>query len=112
MDKLDLYCQLIQQSLEGRAKLRSKDDPVESQTIFARQSDPYLLINVGWKNSNTRIYGCVLHVDIRNGKIWVQHDGTENAIADQLVTLGVTKQDIILAYHALYVRQYTEYALG
>ena len=111
MDKLDLYRQLIQQSLDERAKLRSKDDPVESQTIFDRQSDRYLLINVGWKNSNTRIYGCILHVDIRNGKIWVQHDGTENAIADRLVTLGVPKQDIVLAYRASYVRQYTEYAL-
>jgi XisI protein len=112
MDKLDLYRQLIQQCLEKRAKLRSKNDPVESQTIFDPQSDRYLLINVGWKNSNTRIYGCVLHVDIRDGKIWVQHDGTEDAIADQLVTLGVPKQDIVLAYHAPYVRQYTEYAIG
>ena len=112
MDKLDLYRQLIQQSLEQRAKLRSKNDPVESQTIFDPQSDRYLLINVGWKNSNTRIYGCVLHVDIREGKIWVQHDGTEDAIADQLATLGVPKQDIVLAYHAPYVRQYTEYAIG
>ena len=112
MDKLDLYRQLTQQSLEKRAKLRSKNDPVESQTIFDPQSDRYLLINVGWKNSNTRIYGCVLHVDIRDGKIWVQHDGTEDAIADQLVTLGVPKQDIVLAYHAPYVRQYTEYAIG
>ena len=112
MDKLDLYRQLIRQSIEERAKLRSKNDPVESQTIFDPQSDRYLLINVGWKNSNTRIYGCVLHVDIRDGKIWVQHDGTEDAIADQLVTLGVPKQDIVLAYHAPYVRQYTEYAIG
>ena len=112
MDKLDLYRQLIRQSIEERAKLRSKNDPVESQPIFDAQSDRYLLINVGWKNSNTRIYGCVLHVDIRDGKIWVQHDGTEDAIADQLVTLGVTKQDIVLAYHAPYVRQYTEYAIG
>lgn len=111
MDKLDLYRQLIPQSLEKRAKLRSKNDPVESQTIFDPQSDRYLLINVGWKNSNTRIYGCVLHVDIRDG-IWVQYDGPEDAIADQLVTLGVPKQDIVLAYHAPYVRQYTEYAIG
>jgi hypothetical protein len=34
------------------------------------------------------------------GKIWVQHDGTEDAIADQLVEKGVPKQEIVLAYHA------------
>ena len=108
MDKLSLYRQYIQELLTQRAKLRSPDAPVESETIFDTVSDRYQLVNVGWKNASTHIYGCVLHVDIKEGKIWVQHDGTENAIclqqrfaiADQLVALGVPKQDIVLAYHA------------
>jgi ketopantoate reductase len=51
----------------------------------------YQLVNVGWKNSSTRIYGCVLHVDIKNGKIWVQHDGTEDAIAQSADAKGVSQ---------------------
>lgn len=112
MDKLSLYRQYIQELLTERAKLRSPIDPVASETIFDTISDRYQLVNVGWKDASTRIYGCVLHVDIKDGKIWVQHDGTENAIADQLVARGVPKQDIVLAYHAPHVRQYTEFALG
>ncbi len=112
MDKLSLYKQYIQELLTERAKLRSPNDPVESETIFDTKSDRYQLVNVGWKDSSTRIYGCVLHVDIKDGKIWVQHDGTEDAIADQLVARGVPKQDIVLAYHAPHVRQYTEFAVG
>lgn len=112
MDKLNLYRQLIQELLIERAKLRSASDPIKSQTIFDQQGDHYQLVNLGWKNSSTRIYGCVLHVDIIDGKIWVQHDGTEDAIADQLVAKGVPKQDIVLAYHAPHVRQYTEFAVG
>jgi hypothetical protein len=46
------------------------------------------------------------------GKIWVQHDGTEDAIADQLVEKGVPKQEIVLAYHAPNVRKYTDFAPG
>ncbi len=71
-----------------------------------------LLVQQVCEKFGTRIYGCVLHVDIKDGKIWVQHDGTEDAIADQLVALGVPKQDIVLAYHAPHVRQYTEFAVG
>jgi hypothetical protein len=112
MDKLSLYRQYIQELLTKRAKLRSKDDPVASETIFDTVRDRYQLVNVGWKDSSTRIYGCVLHVDIKDEKIWVQHDGTEDAIAEQLVALGVPKHDIVLAYHAPHVRQYTEFALG
>ena len=112
MDKLNLYRQYIQELLIERANLRSKNDPIVSETIFDTVSDRYQLVNVGWKDSSTRIYGCILHADIKDGKIWVQHDGTENAIADQLVERGVPKQDIVLAYHAPHVRQYTEFAVG
>lgn len=112
MDKLDRYRQLIQELLTERANTRSANDPIESHTIFDHQSDRYQLVNVGWKDSSTRIYGCALHVDIIDGKIWVQHDGTEDAIADRLVAEGVPKQDIVLAYHAPHVRQYTEFAVG
>lgn len=112
MDKLNLYRQLIQESLTERAKLRSPSDPIKSQAIFDREGDHYQLVNLGWKDSSTRIYGCALHVDIINGKIWVQHDGTEDAIADQLADKGVPKQDIVLAYQAPHVRHYTEFAVS
>jgi XisI protein len=111
MDQLNLYRQLIQESLTERAKLRSPSDLIKTQTIFDREGDHYQLVNLGWKDSSTRIYGCALHVDIINGKIWVQHDGTEDAIADQLADKGVPKQDIVLAYQAPHVRQYTEFAV-
>ena len=70
------------------------------------------MVHVGWKDANTRIYGCILHVDIIDGKIWVQHDDTEDAIAEQLVAKGVPKQDIVLADHAPHLRQYKEFAIG
>ncbi|HDN27464.1 MAG TPA: hypothetical protein ENG03_10300 [Thioploca sp.] len=33
--------------------------------------------------------GCVLHIDIKDGKIWIQHDGIEVGIANELIALGV-----------------------
>jgi hypothetical protein len=112
MDKLSLYRQLIQQSLMEKSKLRSPSDPIKSQIIFDNEGDHYQLVNLGWKDGSTRIYGCAIHVDVIDGKIWVQHDGTEDAIADSLIAKGVPPQDIVLAYHAPHVRQYTEFAVG
>nr|WP_228043418.1 XisI protein [Desmonostoc muscorum] len=57
-------------------------------------------------------YGCVLHLDIKNEKIWIQHDGTEGGIADELTNRGVPKQDIVLAFHSPFKRQFTEFAVG
>ena len=39
MDKINLYRQYIQKLLTERAKLRSPNDPIESETIFDTQSD-------------------------------------------------------------------------
>jgi XisI protein len=64
---------------------------------------------VGWEDG-FRMYGCLIHVDIKDGKIWIQYDGTEYSVANELIDLGVPKQDIVLAYHAPYARKYTEFA--
>lgn len=112
MDKVDRYRQLICSLLTKRASLRSPNEPVKSQTVFDTKSDRYLLVHVGWKDSVTRIYGCIIQVDIIDGKIWVQYDGTEEAIADELAENGVDKQAIVLAYHSPYMRQFTEFAVG
>jgi hypothetical protein len=54
----------------------------------------------------------VLHLDIKNGEIWVQHDVPEVGIANELVNLGVPKEDIVLALHEPLVRPYTGFAVG
>jgi hypothetical protein len=48
----------------------------------------------------------------KDGKIWIQHDGTEIGIANQLVELGIPKSDIVLAFHSPFKRQFTEFAVG
>lgn len=40
-------------------------------------------------------------MDIKDGKIWIQHDGTESGVANELGELGVPKADIVLAYFAV-----------
>ena len=112
MDKVETYRGYIQKLMTERAQTYSSRDGVETQLIFDKERDHYQLVRTGWRDNNNRIYGCVLHVDIKDGKIWIQHDGTENAIADQLVELGTPKQDIVLVYHAPNMRRYTEFALG
>jgi hypothetical protein len=53
-----------------------------------------------------------MHVDIRDGKFWIEHDGTEYGIANELVDAGVPKEHIVLAFHEPELRQYTEFAVG
>jgi hypothetical protein len=108
---IEQYRQYIRQILserQKRASMSRKYEEYEVQTIFDEQQDHYQLLYVGWRG-NKRDFGCILHLDIKDGKIWIQHDGTEVGIANQLVSMGVPKQDIILAFHEPYIRQFTEF---
>jgi hypothetical protein len=111
MAKLEEYRRYIQQLLKDRSRYKSLWEEIESETIFDTEHDHYQLVHVGW-HDNRRVYGCVLHLDIKDGKIWIQHDGTEIGIANQLVALGVPKSDIVLAFHSPFKRQFTEFAVG
>ncbi len=68
-------------------------------------------MNIGW-NGQERIYGLVLHLDIKDGKIWIQHNGTERDIAREFVEMGVAKSDIVIGFHSPFKRKFTEYAVG
>jgi hypothetical protein len=63
----------------------------------------------GWEKYY-RVHGSVLHIDIRNGKVWIQHDGIEGGVAEELVEAGIPRDHIVLAFQPPSLRQYTEYA--
>lgn len=108
------YQQYIRQLLSERAQRianQRNEQEYDVQTLFDDEQGHYQLLYVGWRG-NKRDFGCVLHLDIKDGKIWIQHDGTEVGVANQLVELGVPKQDIVLAFHEPEVRQFTDFAAG
>lgn len=111
MAKIDQYRRLIQDILKEHSEFKSSNEDVEAQLIFDTERDRYQLVHAGWSDMR-RAYGCVLQLDIKNDKIWIQHDGTEDGVANELVNQGVSKQDIVLAFHSPFKRQFTEYAVG
>jgi XisI protein len=84
---------------------------VQIEVIFDEAQDHYELIHSGW-NGIYRIHGSVLHVDIRNGKVWIQHDGTEAGIAEKLVAAGIPRDRIVLAFKSPSIRPHTGYAIA
>ncbi|MEH2014998.1 XisI protein [Nostoc sp.] len=108
---VEQYRQIIQQLILERAKRGLSPEEMETQAILDTERDHYLLLHTGWRG-NRRTHGCSLHLDIKDGKIWIQHDGTEVGIATQLLELGVPKEDIVLGFHSPYMRQFTEFAIN
>jgi hypothetical protein len=111
MEKLDRYRQFVKQILQEYASYRFSTAEVEVMPVFDEARDRYQVVSAGWKNER-RIYGCSVHIDIKDDKVWIQYDGTEIGFADELVKLGVPKEDIVLAYHSPFMRQFDGFAVS
>jgi hypothetical protein len=110
MDTVTVYRQIIERILMEYAKIPYAHGDIQVQAIFDREADHYLLMLVGHEGIR-RIHGCLVHVDICNGKIWIQRDGTEQGVARDLVEAGVPKDHIVLAFRSPEMRQGTGFSV-
>jgi hypothetical protein len=106
MDKLTFYRQSIKQLLSQYHSMEKQDEHYESQLIFDEIRDHYLWLDVGWDDYK-RIYYTVIHFDIKNGKIWLQQNATDLNPAEDLIEMGVSREDIVLGLQPPYKRPYT-----
>ncbi|MBD2439246.1 XisI protein [Nostoc sp. FACHB-110] len=105
------YRDIVEKILRDYAEFLGNDDQVQIELVFDRERNRYILVEAGWQN-DYRIYGSLLHIDIINDKLWIQHDGTEEGIALELVAAGIPKEHIILAFKSLERRKLTDFAVS
>lgn len=111
MDKLEHYRQIIQEVLTEHSQIKPAYGEIKMELMFDRQRDRYQLLRAGWLEER-RVYGTLIHIDLEKAKIWIQYDGTEVGVANELVERGIPKEDIVLAYHSPFMRQYDGFAVS
>ena len=80
MEKLQKYRQIIREVLNEEAHPYASSNEVKTAIICDTEHDHYQLSYIGWQDQK-RIFNVILHFDIKDGKIWIQHNGTETAIS-------------------------------
>lgn len=112
MDKITHYQNIVLELLNEYAAIKKTLTPgVKSQLLIDRDNHHYQLLSIGWHN-NRFIYTIAFHLDIINGKIWIQQNNTDALIADELEEKGVNKADIVLGFVPEKVRGYSGYGVG
>lgn len=111
MEEIIRYRKLIRAVIEKYAKFRPAHGDVHVEVVCDESQDHYELIYSGWQGHN-RIHGSVLHIDIIDGKIWIQHNGVEDGVADEFVAAGVPKDRIVLAFKSPGIRKHTGFAVA
>lgn len=104
MERID-YPEIIEKIL-NRHTGNDLEEQTEIQVVIDRERHHYQILNIGWiDEEQVRVHACVIHIDIKDDKIWIQRDGTEVGIANELIEMGVPKEDIVFAFHAPYKRK-------
>jgi hypothetical protein len=119
MDSLEEYRQIICSILTENTEIPYSYGNIQHETIFDREQDRYVVMILGREpvpefspTATRRVHGCLIHVDIIDGKIWIQRDGTEEGIATELTKAGIPRERIVLGFRSERLRQDIEFAIA
>ena len=76
-----------------------------------RVHDRYILQDVDMKGERY-VSRTLAHVEIRDGKVWILTDNTEEGVGTGFLEQGVPKGQIVLAFYPPSVREMGEFAVA
>ena len=109
MDKITSHNNIVQKLVEEIGSITNPSfKGIETQVIIDNKKGHYILMSVGWHNRQWH-YGSFVHIDVKpDGKVWIQHDGTDLSIAKELIKRGIPQQDIVLGFKSPIEREWVE----
>jgi hypothetical protein len=111
MDRLTAYRQIIRNTLKPYTDIIYANVNVKNRAAFDSETDQYIIVSEGW-DCQRHLHSVLLHIEIINGKVWVQYDGTEDGITEELLKAGIPKEDIVLGFHEPEIRPHTGFAIA
>lgn len=108
---LEKWRETLEKILNYYASIPYRYGEVNTSVIVSSDRNHFLLLHEGWED-NRRVYGTIVHGEIRDGKIWLHYDGIEDGITDELVAEGVPKDRIVLAFHPPEIQPHTGYGIS
>ena len=111
MDQLNRYRDIVRRLVEEYASYKPAYGDIRTEAVVDREHDHYEVMQVGWHDGR-RVHGSIIHIDIRDGKVWIEHNGADARIGEELVAAGIPRNDIVLGFHPAELRPQTSYGVG
>ena len=108
MATLEHLISTVEATLEDYAQIQYSSGEISRHTVFDRSRGRFLIMLEGWEGE-TRVHGCLIDVQIKGDKLWIERDGTENGVALDFERQGVPKSQIVLAFYSPAHRLLTDY---
>lgn len=105
MEALNHRKKIVKDLVESIARMTPPDEFSSTQVIIDEKGGHFLLLDLGWQHKQ-RIYLPFVHIDVMpDGKVWIQHDGTDLRIAELLAEKGIPKKEMVIGFRAPHVRE-------
>lgn len=98
MDKLTRYKYILEGIVNRFAENQPSHGQIATFPIYDPKRNHYLLVDVGWDNTG-RVHELAFHARLENGKVWIEWDGTEPSLSDELIAAGIPPADIVPAFY-------------
>jgi hypothetical protein len=111
MDQLDEYRRIICFLIREYGQYESSVGDIRTEVVIDEAGSHYGLMQTGWIGYQ-RVHGYCLHIDLRDGLVWIEHNGTEDPIASRLVEMGIPRDRIVLGFRPPDARGLTGFAVA
>ncbi len=111
MDTQTTYREIIKQIILKYAQFRPSHGDIRLDPFFDEIRDRYGLMQVGWSQGK-RVRGNLIYITLKDNKVYIEYDGIETGITNDLVNAGIPKENIVLAFYSPEIRQQTEFAVN
>ena len=89
--------EIVKQVILRYAQLRPSHGNIRLDTVFDETQDRYALMQVGWDRGQ-RVKGNLIYVTLQNSKVYIEYDGMEHGITQDLIDEGIPEAQIVLAF--------------
>ncbi len=111
MDPCQGYRDIVRALIAEHASCKPSHGQIRTEAVVDAEHDHYEVLHVGW-DGGRRVHGTVIHIDIIEGKLWIQHNGTDCRIGEELVAAGIPREAIVLGFQPPEVRKHTGSGVG
>ena len=113
MERMKVYADLVKRALDEYASAVERGINVNYDVIrlFDDERQQYMVMKLGWQGKQ-RFQHIPLHVALKDDKIWIEADWTEQGIATYFLNNGVPHERIVLGFQPPTMRPHTEFAVA
>lgn len=105
MDRLKKYQTAIIKLVNAQAAIAQNSiDQTQTQAVLDTKNHHYLLLQLGWEE-DVFLHHCLLHIDLKDGKVWVQQNWMDIDLEALLEAGGIDKSDIVAGFLPDFERQ-------